>query len=98
MNEQDIIVKLTEHEGKLERHEGRIKNLENNYSALNDLAKTTALLSQKIDTMDGKIDGFSDTLDELTSKDGKRWDNLVSQVINLLIGAVIAYLLAKAGM
>ncbi len=92
-----MIVKITEHEGKLDRHEGRIKILENNYSALNDLATSTALLAQKMDTVEGKIDGFSETLDELKSKDGKRWDNLVSQVINLIIGAVIAYLLAKAG-
>ena len=48
--------------------------------------------------MDEKVETISGTLDEIKGKDGKKWDNLVSQVLNILIGAVLAYLLAKAGL
>lgn len=98
MNEQEIAIKLTEHEGMIERHEGRIKNLESNYSALNDLAKTTAVMSQKIDTTEKKVDNISANVEELKLKGSKRWDGLVEKIIYAIVGAVIAYLLARAGL
>lgn len=98
MTEQEIAVKLTEHEGKIERHEGRIKTLESNYTALNDLARTTAVMAEKIDVTEKKVDSISANVEEMKLKGGKRWDNLIEKVIFTVVGAVIAYLLARAGL
>lgn len=98
MTEQEIAVKLTEHEGKIERHEGRIKTLESNYTALNDLARTTAVMAEKIDVTEKKVDSISSNVEELMLKGSKRWDGIVEKVIFAVVGAMIAYLLARAGL
>lgn len=98
MTEQEIAIKLTEHEGKIDRHEGRIKNLESNYSALNDLAKATAVMSQKLDTIEEKVDTTAEDVTELKLKGSKKWDALIEKVIFTVVGAVITYLLMRAGL
>ena len=98
MTEQEIAIKLTEHEGRIERHEGRIKTLESNYTALNDLARTTAVMAEKIDVTEKKVDSISANVEEMKLKGSKRWDNLIEKVIFTVVGAVIAYMLARAGM
>ena len=98
MTEQEIAVKLTEHEGKIERHEGRIKTLESNYTALNDLARTTAVMAEKIDVTEKKVDSISSNVEELMLKGSKRWDGIVEKVIFAVVGAMLAYLLARAGL
>lgn len=98
MTEHEIAIKLTEHEGKIDRHEGRIKILENNYTALNELAKTTAVMSQKIDTIEEKVNTTADDVTELKLKGSKKWDALIEKVIFTVVGAVITYLLMRAGL
>lgn len=98
MTEHEIAIKLTEHEGKIDRHEGRIKTLETNYTALNDLARTTAVMSEKLDNTEKKINTISANVEELKLKGSKRWDGLVEKIIYAVVGAVIAYLLARAGL
>ena len=98
MTEHEIAIKLTEHEGKIDRHEGRIKVLENNYTALNDLARATAVMSEKIDNTERKVNSIAANVEELKLKGTKRWDALVEKVIFAVVGAVIAYLLARAGL
>lgn len=98
MTEQEIAIKLTEHEGRIERQEGRIKTLESNYTALNDLARTTAVMAEKIDVTEKKVDSISANVEEMKLKGSKRWDNLIEKVIFTVVGAVIAYMLARAGM
>ena len=98
MTEQEIAIKLTEHDGKIERHEGRIKTLETNYTALNDLARSIAVMSQKLNTIEEKVDTTADDVNELKLKGSKRWDALIEKVIFTAVGAVITYLLMRAGL
>ena len=104
MTNEEIIIKLTEIEGRSRRNEGRIRDLEAGQEALRRMATAVEVLAgeqqhqtgqltamqRDLQTLDGKVDG-------LERKPGRRWEALVEKLILVTASAVITYLLTRVG-
>lgn len=78
----------TEANGMHREMDGRIGALE----------QSGAAVREKLDSMDGKLDGLTDSVKALTDKPGKRWEGLVDKAIWAVCAAVIAFLLGRVGL
>lgn len=75
------------------------------FDRLRSLETSTAVQENKLDTIDDKLDDIQtkqksilDKVEALEGKPGKRWEGLVDKAIWAVVGAVIAFLLYKAGL
>lgn len=101
----EMAMKLAEVEQRARSNTRRIDKLEQANEALSSLAtsvevlvnehkhQTAAMLDIKNDV--SKLDQKVETLE---AKPGKRWESVTSQIITLLVGALVALALSQAGM
>lgn len=100
----EMAVKMAEVEQRARSNTRRIDKLEQNSEALSSLAtsvevlvnehkhQTAAMLDIKNDV--SKLDKKVETLE---GKPAKRWESVTGQVITLIVGAVVAFLLSGVG-
>lgn len=100
----EMAVKVAEVEHRARSNTRRIDKLEQANEALSSLAtsvevlvnehkhQTAAMLDIKSDV--SKLDQKVETLE---AKPGKRWESVTGQVITLIVGAVVAFLLSGVG-
>lgn len=62
------------------------------------LATSISTLTNKQEDMAEKLGNLCDDMDELKAKPAKRWESVVEKAITVLIGAVVGFLLTKAGL
>ena len=98
------MVKVEEISERLIRMEEQIKTLFNQQAVIKDLTETVHKLalsiekqSMSLQTTDKKVVGVKKDVDELRQRPAKRWETVVTGVISALVGAFMAYLLAKGG-
>lgn len=95
MTNEELTIKVTEHDGEIDRCKGRIKALEAGQTALNKLATSVAVLAEQSKTMNDKMDKLSGDVEEIKSKPAKRWELIIGEVAKAiaaaLIGLVIGY-------
>lgn len=99
--EAEYLKVLTETESRSKSNTHRLDKLEEQTSAVNELAKSVAVMVQEqkhqTETMNGLKDDVSkldSKVDALEAKPGKRWDKVVECALSAIVGAVIAYFLA----
>lgn len=98
MNIEDLALKLQETSDKAERNEARIEKLEGDSGVLHKLATSVEVMAEQLRNMNGKVTRMQDDMEEIKEKPGKRWDSLVSNIIWAIVGAVLAFILAKFGL
>lgn len=98
MDIEQILIKLQEVTDRAERNEGRIKKLESENTVLQQLVTSVAVMAEQLKTMNKSVTTLTSEVEELKEKPGKRWDALVSNIIWGVVGAVLAFLLAKIGL
>jgi tetrahydromethanopterin S-methyltransferase subunit G len=59
---------------------------------------TLALLKQRLDQIDAKLDEVSLAIQELRMKPARRWDNLSQQILNWVVTALLAFIALKIGL
>lgn len=84
--------RLTVVEDRSLRNEGRIKKLEGEHEVLHELAKSVAVMAERMKTMNDNVDSLTGKVDALEDKPAERWDKLISTVIGALAGAFIAWI------
>lgn len=62
------------------------------------LEQSGAAVGAKLESMDKKLDGLTESVRSLTDKPRKRWDGLVDKAIWAVCAAVIAFLLGRIGL
>jgi hypothetical protein len=95
MDTEQLAVKLQKTDDRSIRNEGRIKKLETENGVLHQLATSVAVMAEQLKTMNKSVSTLTGEVEELKEKPGKRWDNLVNNIIWGVAGAVLAYLLAN---
>ena len=95
MDTEQLAVKLQKTDDRSLRNEGRIKKLETENEVLHQLATSVAVMAEQMKTMNKSVTTLTGEVEELKEKPGKRWDNLVNNIIWGVAGAVLAYLLAN---
>ena len=98
MNIEDLALKLQETSDKAERNEGRIEKLERDSGVLHKLVTAVEVMAEQLKNMNSKVTKVQDDMEEIKEKPGKRWDSLVSNIIWAVVGAVLAFILAKIGL
>ncbi len=59
---------------------------------------TLALLKQRLDQIDAKLDEVSLAIQELRMKPARRWDSLSQQILNWVVTALLAFIALKIGL
>ena len=88
MNEQVTRGEFDELRRRVEATEERLHN--------GDVA--LALLKQRLDQIDSKLDEMSATLQDLRLRPARRWDSVSQQVLNWIVTAMLAFIALKIGL
>lgn len=91
----DIEHRLTAVEGKVDSHSRRIADLEERQDDLDKLVSSVSALAVREERMELDVKEIKADVKSLTSKSGKRWDDLVDKAIWAVAAAAIAYLLGS---
>ena len=65
---------------------------------MEDLISSVAVLAQRMGTVERNISEVTVNVRALMDKPGKRLDGVVEKAILVVVGAVVAWLLAKVGL
>ena len=98
MTLEELSLNWRQTEDRSLRNEGRIKKLETDQKALMELTASVRELAADQANMKKDIGEIKGDVRALTDKPAKRWDNLVDKIVWAIAAAVVAYLLAGAGL
>ena len=65
--------------------------------SVNSLATSNMLLAEEQKRQGKCLDGLRNDVDEIKAKPGKRWEAIIEKVLFAIVGAGVAYALAKFG-
>ena len=97
MNEEQIRT-LTECDQRSKSNTHRLDKLEQNYEALNRLTVSVETMGVKLGNLDKTMQKLDARMEEQESKPGKRWDGLVTTLIGVIVGAVMAVVFTHIGL
>ena len=98
MTDEEIVIKLAQVDERAKSNTHRLEKLEEEHATLCELASTMRVMAEKQNQMADTVDKLDGKVEALESKPGKRWDAIVDKIIMLVVGAIISYLLMKAGL
>lgn len=90
--------RLTEVEARSKSNAHRLDEVEKKQSDLSELVGTVKVLATKQEGVENDVKEIKSDVKTLTSKPGKRWESLISQLITLVVAAVVGFILAKLGL
>ena len=98
MDEIEIERRLTTCERGIKENLERLEWLEKRQSNLDEIVDTVKAVALRGERLEEDMKEIKVDVKNLTSKPGKRWENLVTQIITLLVAAVAGFVFAKIGM
>lgn len=98
MTDEDIAVKLTDHEHEIGSLKHRMEDLEKSNTVLNRLATAVEVMATKQDSISKNVDKLTSKVESLEAEPGKRWKFVIEKSIYFAVGAVIAYMLGQVGL
>ena len=75
----------------------RIEAMETRQKDMEDLVASVAVLAQRMGTVEKNVSEMSVNIRTIMEKPGKRWDSVIEKTLLVVVGAVVAWLLAQAG-
>lgn len=90
--------RLSEVEERSKANRERLDKLEERQNNLDELVGTVKVLAVREENVESTVKKIEKKVDNLADKPGKRWESLVSQIITILVAAVIGFALAKIGL
>lgn len=90
--------RLTEVEERLKSNTRRLDNMEKRQADLDELVTTVKVLAVREEVVEKTVKKIESNVESLTSKPGKKWDNLVNQIITIIVAALAGFILAKLGL
>lgn len=94
----DIEHRLTQVEDMSKDNTRRLDDLERRQDNLDELVGTVKVLAVREENVESDVKEIKKDVKELAGKPGKRWDTLVSQIITIVVAAVLGFLLARIGL
>ena len=76
----------------------RIDDLEKEQKELRNLTNAVSQMVTEQKNMREDLSEMKDDIKELKEKPAKKWDNTVDKILSVIIGAVVAFMLAKIGL
>lgn len=98
MGEVELATALAAVEQRSKSNSHRLDALEKQTQAVSELATSVAVMAEKVETTGDKVDGLCTDVQELKAKPGKRWEQIVTTALTVIVSAVIGYFLARIGL
>ena len=96
--EINIEHRLTEVEQRSKSNMHRLDELEKRQDSLETLTTSVSLLAEREQRVESDVKEIKADVKGLAEKPGKRYDSLVDKILWGVVGAVLAFLLAKMGL
>ena len=90
--------RLTEVENRAKSNSHRIDELERRQDNLDELVGTVKVLAVRERQVEIDVKEIKSDVKSLASKPARRWEMLVTQVLTVLIAAIIGFILARLGL
>lgn len=90
--------RLTEVEQRSMSNTHRLDDLEKKQDDLSELVVTVGKLATREERVESDVKEIKNDVKTLASKPAKRWENLVSQLVTLVVAAVVGFVLARIGL
>ena len=98
MDETEIERRFTACEHKIDANFERIVWLEKRQNNLDEIVDTVKAVALRGERLEEDMKEIKTDVKNLTSKPGKKWENLVTQIITLLVAAIAGFIFAKIGL
>lgn len=98
MSLEDQAVKLKEVEERSKSNTHRIDGLQKRVDDLADVVGVLQAMKKDLEYLTMTVKETKDDVKSLKEKPAKRWEGLVEKVLYGIVGAVLAFLLAKGGL
>lgn len=89
--------RLTEVEERSKSNTKRLDEMKKRQDDLEELTSTVKVLAIREENVENDVKEIKSDVKSLTSKPGKRWDSLVTQLITIVVAAIAGFILAKLG-
>ena len=97
MDDVELMTKLTEVDQRAKSNTHRLEKVEERQDNLEALVTSVATLATEQEHIKEDVTEIKEDVKCLTSRSGKRWDELVDKIIWAVAAAVIGYFLARLG-
>lgn len=97
MTNEEIAVKLEEHEHEIGSLKHRMKAAEESNSVLNRLVTAVEVMATKQESTMQSVDRLTSKVEALEAEPGKRWKFVVEKAIYFVVAAVVGFMLANVG-
>jgi seryl-tRNA synthetase len=94
----DFEHRLTVVEDRSKSNTHRLDEVEKKQNDLSELVGTVKVLATKQKGIEDDVAEIKNDVKSLTVKPAKRWENLITQIISLVVAAVVGFVLAKIGL
>ncbi len=92
-----IQAKIAEIEARSKSNTHRIDDLEEDNRALHTLATSVEVLATKQETIEANVSEIKDDVKSLKAIPGGKWETLVKAAVTAIVGALVGFALAHAG-
>ena len=92
-----IQAKIVETDQRSKSNTHRIDDLEADNKALHQLATSVEVLATKQETIEANISEIKDDVKSLKAIPGGKWEALVKATVTAIVGALVGFALAHAG-
>ena len=92
-----IQAKIAEIEARSKSNTHRIDDLEADNKALHQLATSVEVLATKQEAIEANVSEIKDDVKSLKAIPGGKWEALVKEVVTAIVGALVGFALAHAG-
>lgn len=90
--------RLTEVEARSKSNTRRLDEVEKRQADLEELTTSVKVLAAREEVVERDVKEIKDDVKSLTDKPAKRWEKIVETVITILVGGVVGFIMAKAGL
>lgn len=98
MSLEDQAVKLKEIEERSKGNTRRIEGLEKKVEDISDVVGVLQAMKKDLEYLATTVNETKEDVKSIKEKPAKRWDALVEKVLWGVVGAVLAFFLAKGGL
>ena len=75
----------------------RVEKLEEEQKTMQAFAVSLEKLANAVGSTEKKVDGLCKDVEAIKSKPGKRWEAMVMDVLKVVVGGLVGFLLVKLG-
>lgn len=90
--------RLTEVEQRSKANAHRLDDVEKKQDDLSELVGTVKVLATREEAVENDVKEMKTDIKTLVNKPAKKWESLVSQIITLVVAAVVGFVLARIGL